>query len=100
MGILDADRINSTISPSVISCPFFDPADLEILSFISVPPKSFTPIERRLLALSGPNFVHEACTLSIKPFKTIRETACIRSISLSDAPGLTKEGFSRNKGES
>ena len=73
IGILEADRIISTISASVISCPFFDPAAREILSFIKVPPKSLAPIDSRFCAFSAPNFVQETCILSINPCKEVEK---------------------------
>ena len=39
------------------------PADVEMLSLISVPPKSLQPAERRYCENPVPSFTHDVCTL-------------------------------------
>ena len=55
-----AERISSSICSGGSSCPHSEPAAREIDSFISVPPRSFTPAASASPTPSGPSLTHEA----------------------------------------
>lgn len=47
--------------------PWAAPAAREMLSFMSVPPRSFTPAERSWRAPRNPSLTHEAWMLGMEP---------------------------------
>ena len=63
-GTRPAARISFSIRSGGISCPHAAPADREIDSFISVPPRSFAPARSASATPAGPAFTHETCTFS------------------------------------
>jgi FO synthase len=58
-----------------------EPAAREIDSFISVPPRSFTPAASASRTPCGPSFTQEACTFVTCGWSASRATACASSVS-------------------
>ncbi len=59
--------ISASISSTDVYSPASAPASREMLSSISVPPKSLQPARSVSCASSWPSFTHDVCRLSIRP---------------------------------
>ena len=68
------------------SCPNSAPAEREIDSFISVPPRSFTPAASACRVPSGPSFTHDAWMFVIAGCSASRATAWTSSVSRNVGP--------------
>jgi hypothetical protein len=81
--------------PSPISCssatvfaePCIDPAIREIVSSISVPPRSLAPERSIARVPSTPSFTHDVCTLRIRPCSSSRARAWTAMLSRAVGPG-------------
>ena len=62
------------------------PAARVMLSFINVPPRSFTPAFRHACTPRGPIFTHEAWMFGTSGCSARRATACISSDSRNVGP--------------
>ena len=80
------ERITASICSGGNSCPCSAPADREIDSFISVPPRSLTPARKAAATPSGPSFTQETCTFVIHGCSASRATACTSSVSPKVGP--------------
>ena len=89
-GIRPAERISASIRSGGISCPHPAPAAREIDSFISVPPRSFTPARSASTTPCGPAFTQETWMFSIHGCSASRPTACISSTSPKVGPGRAR----------
>src|SRR6266542_2443050 len=81
-----AERITSSIASGGNSWPCCAPAEREIDSFISVPPRSLTPARSAAATPSGPSLTHETCTFVIHGCSARRATACTSSVSPKVGP--------------
>mmetsp|Transcript_15913 Transcript_15913/g.54291 ORF Transcript_15913/g.54291 Transcript_15913/m.54291 type:complete len:215 (-) Transcript_15913:194-838(-) len=57
-----------------------------MLSFMSTPPRSFTPARRSADAAPRPIFGHDAWMFPMAPSSMMRETACTSTVSRNDGP--------------
>ena len=86
-GIRPAARIMPRNSDGRINCPCCAPAAVEMLSLISVPPRSFTPAVSSNWDIREPSLTHDACTFGIQLFSMMRAMACIFTTSIPVGPG-------------
>src|SRR5947209_8269317 len=71
------------------SWPYCAPADVEIDSLISVPPRSLAPADRSSCASFGPSLTQEAWMFRKVGPSIRRASACIFTTSSPVAPGRT-----------
>ena len=71
------------------SWPYWAPADVEMDSLMSVPPRSLAPAARRHWAIFGPSLTHEDWMLRKLGPSISRASACIFTTSIPVAPGRT-----------
>ena len=72
-----------------MSCPCMAPAEVEMLSLISVPPRSFTPAVRRSWDIRLPSFTQDAWMLGIQLLSMIRAMAWTLITSMPVGPERT-----------
>ena len=85
-GVRPSDAISASIRSGANSWPCSVPAAREMLSFISVPPRSLAPASRQAAAPSGPSFTQDTWMFGISGCSTSRATACISTVSRNVGP--------------
>src|SRR5229473_2310311 len=78
--------MSASISCGGNSWPCWVPAAREMLSFISLPPRSLAPDFRQIAAPAGPIFTQDVWMLGISGCRTSRATECMMTASRNVEP--------------
>src|SRR5712691_3901507 len=79
-------EISASIACGENSWPCSVPAAREMLSFMSVPPRSLAPARKHAAAPVGPILTHEVWMFGISGLRTSLDTACISTASRKVGP--------------